>query len=372
MRTEKTRSDHRTTKRGIGRREFLLKALASGGLATRYLGSPVSLLLAKNTFGQSPQATPSQNTKEVVTPNIDFFIRNHFATPKINDDEWRLEIGGLVSKPLKLTYSDLLLMPSVRHTSTLECAGNASGGTAVATAVWSGLPLAELLQQAGLKPGTSTIVFHGADSGEGEGVAPGTHFARAIPLNKAMEPATLLAYEMNGDPLPAEHGFPLRALVPGWYGMDSVKWLTRIEVLEQPFKGYFQDEKYVAIGAHGASRPLTRIQVNSKFLRPSEGEEVSVKTYRAEGVAWAGERRIARVEVRVGGGAWQAANLSASPVALKWTPWSYEWRVPGPGRYTLEVRATDEEGRSQPEVRDPDRKDPYELNTPHRLNVGVR
>src|SRR6202165_4494453 len=121
---------------------------------------------------------------------------------------------------------------------------------------------------------------------------------------------------MNSEPLPAEHGFPLRSLVPGWYGMDSVKWLTRIEVLEQPFKGYFQDEKYVSLGAHGASRPITFIQVNSKFLRPSEGEEIRVKRYRAEGVAWAGERKIARVEVRVGGRAWQAATVSASPSAV--------------------------------------------------------
>jgi DMSO/TMAO reductase YedYZ molybdopterin-dependent catalytic subunit len=367
------RSAHGKTTRGIGRREFLLKALVSGGLGARYLGSPARFLLAKSTFDQVPQtATPIQNTKELVTPNSDFFIRNHFATARINDDAWRLEISGLVSKPLQLSYSDLLLMPSVRHTSTLECAGNASGGAGVATAVWSGLPLADLLQQAGLKPGAITIVFHGADFGEGEDVPPGTHFARAIPLEKAMEPATLLAYEMNGDPLPAEHGFPLRAVVPGWYGMDSVKWVTRIEVLEQPFKGYFQDEKYVAIGAHGASRPVTRMRVNSKFLRPSEGEEIGVKTYRAEGVAWAGERKIARVEVRVAGGAWQPANLSTSQAAMIWTPWSYEWRVPGSGRYALEVRATDDQGQSQPEVRDPDRKDPYELNTPHRVSVSVQ
>jgi DMSO/TMAO reductase YedYZ molybdopterin-dependent catalytic subunit len=371
MQTEANGLIHRNTAKGIGRREFLLKVLASGGLASRYLGRPAGLLLAKNIFGQAPQTISSQNTKELVTPNIDFFIRNHFATPKISDEAWQLEIGGLVSKPLKLSYSDLLLMPSVRRPSTLECAGNASGGAGVGTAVWAGLPLGDLLQQAGLKPGATTIVFHGADSGEGENVPPGTHFARAIPLEKALEPATLLAYEMNGEPLPAEHGFPLRALVPGWYGMDSVKWLTRIEVLEQPFKGYFQDEKYVSLGAHGASRPITSIEVNSKFLRPSEGEEIRVKTYRAEGVAWAGERKIARVEVRVGSGAWQLANLSASPSAMIWSLWSYEWQVPSAGRYTLEVRATDAEGRSQPEVRDPDRKDPYELNTPHRVNVTV-
>lgn len=356
----------------IGRRNFLFKALISGGLASRYLGSPAGLLLAKNVFSQALQTnTSSQNTKELATPNIDFFVRNHFATPSISEDAWRLEIRGLVSNPLRLSYSDLLLMPSVRRPSTLECAGNTPGGGGVGTAVWSGLPLGELLQQAGLKPGPTTIVFHGADSGEGENVPPGTHFARAIPLEKAMDPATLLAYEMNGEPLPAQHGFPLRALVPGWYGMDSVKWLTSIEILDQPFKGYFQNEKYVSLGVHGASEPITRIQVNSKFLRPSEGEEIRVKRYRAEGFAWAGEHKIARVDVRVGGGAWQPANLSPSPAVMIWTRWSYEWQVPSPGRYTLEVRATDDGGRSQPEVRDPDRTDPYELNTPHLVNVSV-
>jgi DMSO/TMAO reductase YedYZ molybdopterin-dependent catalytic subunit len=365
-------SDHSKTTQRIERRQFLLQALVSGGLAWQYLASPANLLLGKNTFRQALQSNvSSQNAKALVTSNIDFFVRNHFATAKISDEAWRLEIGGLVSKPLKLAYSDLLLMRSVQRPSTLECAGNASGGAGVGTAVWSGVPLGDLLQQAGLKPAATTIAFHGADSGEGESVPPGTHFARAIPLEKAMEPSTLLAYEMNGEPLPAEHGFPLRALVPGWYGMDSVKWLTRIEVLEQPFKGYFQDEKYVSLRAHGASRPITLIQVNSKFLRPSEGEEIRARTYRAEGVAWAGERKIARVEVRVNGGAWQPANLSASPAAITWSTWSFDWQVKSAGQYTLEVRATDAEGQSQPDIRDPDRKDPYELNTPHRVNVTV-
>ena len=372
IQTEMNGSDWGKDTQGNGRREFLIKALISGGLASRFLRAPASLLLAKNAFAQAPQTRSSnQNVTGLVTSNIDFFVRNHFATPKLNEEAWRLEIHGLVSNPLKLSYSDLLLTPSVRRLSTLECAGNVPGGGGVGTATWSGIPLGELLRQAGLKPGPTTIVFHGADSGEGENAPSGTHFARAIPLEKAMDPATLLAYEMNGEPLPAEHGFPLRALVPGWYGMDSVKWLTGIEVLDQPFKGYFQDERYVSLGTHGASGSITRMQVNSKFLRPSEDEEIRVKKYRAEGVAWAGEHKVARVEVRVGGGAWQLANLAGSPATMIWTPWSYEWQVPGPGKYTLEVRATDDGGHRQPEVRDPDRKDSYELNTPHRVDVNV-
>src|SRR6202140_4610302 len=161
MQTEMNRSDYGKTTKAIGRREFLLKALVSGGLASRYLVSPAGLLLAKDIFGQTPQTnTSNQNTKELVTPNIDFFIRNHFATPKISDEAWRLEIGGLVTRPWSLSYSDLLLMPSVRRPSTLECAGTAAGGAGVGNAVWSGLPLEELVKQVGLKAGATTFVFH--------------------------------------------------------------------------------------------------------------------------------------------------------------------------------------------------------------------
>jgi DMSO/TMAO reductase YedYZ molybdopterin-dependent catalytic subunit len=307
-----------------------------------------------------------------VTPNIDFFIRNHFRTPTISEDRWKLEISGMVAKPLKLSYSDLLLMSSVRRPLTLECAGNLSGGTGVSTAVWSGVPLEALLKQAGVQTGTTVVIFHGADSGEGEAVPPNTHFARAVPLAKAMDPSTLLAYEMNGAPLPPDHGFPLRALVSGWYGMDSVKWLTRVEVSQESYKGYFQQELYVAVKSNGERQTITRMRVNSKFLRPSNDEEIRVKTYRIEGLAWAGESEVSKVELRFDSdGKWQPAVLGESAAAMVWTPWRYTWTIPHPGQYTIEVRATDDEGNSQPAVRDPDRKDDYELNTPHRISVKV-
>jgi DMSO/TMAO reductase YedYZ molybdopterin-dependent catalytic subunit len=358
----------------VGRREFLWSALISGGLASSYLRAQVVFLTPNRPSSFGIQTTASkETTKGLVTPNIDFFIRNHFATPRMNTDAWNLAIGGMVSKPVKLSYSDLLLMSSVRRPFTVECAGNRSGGGGVSAAVWSGVALGDLLKQAGPRPEATTVVFHGADSGDLEKLPSGTHYARAIPLEKALDPATLLAYEMNGEPLPADHGFPLRALVPGWYGMDSVKWLTRVEILDNPFTGYFQQEEYMSERANGERRPVTRMLVNSKFLRPSAGEEIHVKTYRVEGAAWAGERKVAEVEVRVNpGGAWQPAALAATPVAMIWTPWSYDWQVPGSGQYTLEVRATDEDGHTQPDVRDPDRKDYYELNTPARVSVSVR
>ncbi len=352
----------------ITRREFLWRAIAAGGLASSALSG--HLLGAA---GRVALADSTEIARELTTPNIDFFIRNHFSTPKIGGDGWNLEISGMVSKPLRLTYSDLLLGSSVRRTITMECAGNRPGGGGVGTAVWSGLSLAELLNQAGVRTGANTVIFHGADSGDVENLPARTHFARAIPLEKAMDTSTLLAYEMNGEPLPAEHGFPLRALVPGWYGMDSVKWLSRVEISDRPFKGYFQQEEYVSLKANGERRPITRMLVNSKFLRPSEGEEIPAGTYQVEGAAWAGENSITKVELRVNAaGAWQPATLSAPVTRMVWTPWRYIWQIPRPGQYTLEVRATDNDGHTQPDVRDPDRRDAYELNIPHRIGIRVR
>jgi DMSO/TMAO reductase YedYZ molybdopterin-dependent catalytic subunit len=334
-----------------------------GGLTAR------SLLSASETRRPASDAV----ARGLVTSNADFFVRNHFAAPNISDETWTLDVAGLVSKPVRLSYSDLLLMRSVHQTATLECAGNPPGGTLVGTSVWSGVPLSALLKQAGVGQEASVVVLHGADSGDGEGVQPGTHFARAIPIQKAMDSSTLLAYEMNGDPLPAAHGFPVRALVSGWYGMDSVKWLARIEVLDQPFAGYFQQERYVAVRGNGERQPITRMAVSSRMVRPSEGEEIRSDNYHVEGVAWAGDRKVARVQVRVNGsGDWRPANLQASPVAMVWTPWSYNWHIPRSGQYTLDVRATDEDGNIQPDAHDPDRKDPYQLNTPHRVKVNVR
>jgi DMSO/TMAO reductase YedYZ molybdopterin-dependent catalytic subunit len=332
-------------------------------------------LTARSLLSASQARRPASDVmaRALATANADFFVRNHFAVPKISDETWTLDVTGLVSKPVRLSYPDLLLMPSVRQAVTLECAGNPPGGAVVGTSVWSGVPLAALLKQADIRQGASTVVLHGVDSGDGEGIPPGTHFARAIPMEKAMEPSTLLAYEMNGDPLPAAHGFPVRALVSGWYGMDSVKWLTRIDVLNQPFAGYFQQEQYVSVRGNGERQPITRMSVSSKMVRPSESEEIRSETYRVEGLAWAGERRVAKVQVRVNGsGDWQPANLRALPVAMVWTPWSYDWHIPRSGQYTLDVRATDEDGNIQPDARDPDRKDPYQLNAPHRVRVSVR
>lgn len=352
----------------LWRRDFLRGLL----LSPVALSFVQSALLAQ-TRSTSPPAALKHAGRELTTSNPDFFIRNHFQTPQINSDTWSLEVTGLVSTPLKLSYSDLLLMTPVRFACTVECAGNLSGGKGVGNAVWSGVSVASLLKQAGVQSQANTLVLHGVDSGSGDDLPPGTHFARSIPLEKAMSDSTVLAYEMNGSPLPPDHGFPLRAIVGGWYGMDSVKWLTRIVLTDQPFQGYFQQKHYVAIQKDGTARPITQMLVSSKFVRPSQDEEIHEKTYRLEGVAWAGERNVAKVEVRTNDSeAWQTATVSATPYPYVWTSWHYDWHVPGPGKYALEVRATDEAGSTQPEVRDSRRQDAYELNTSHRINVMVR
>ena len=353
----------------VRRREFLCGLLLSPGL----ISLAQSTLLGRAALGLEQNGGSKDSAHELITANPDFFIRNHFQTPPITSDTWSVEIAGMVSKPLKLSYSDLLLMSPVRMLCTMECAGNLSGGNGVGNATWSGVSLAALLKQAGLKPEAAHVIFHGADSGGGDDLPPGTHFARAIPLEKALANSTLLAYEMNGSPLPAEHGFPLRALVGGWYGMDSVKWLTRIEVTDRPFQGYFQQKHYVAMRQGGDNRVITRMLVSSKFLRPSQDEEIHEKTYRVEGVAWAGEAKIGKVEFRSQPTeSWQSASLIGTPSSLVWTRWFCDWQVPAPGKYTLEVRATDSEGNTQPAARDAARQDVYELDTPHRINVVAR
>jgi len=359
--------------KSLGRREFLISAFATTSLAATRLRAEPSLSLARLALKPMLDVVGSGAVpKGLVTPNADFFIRNHFKTPTIDEDKWAVEIVGKVDKTIKLSYSDLLLASSVRAPLTLECAGNLSGGAGVGTAVWTGVPLETLLKHAGVQAGANIVVLHGADSGDGEGVPPGTHFARAIPLEKTMDPNTMLAYEMNGAPLPPEHGFPLRALVSGWYGMDSVKWLTRIEVSSDPFNGYFQKQRYVEERSSGERKPITRMRINSKFIRPLSDEQIHGKSYRLEGVAWAGENKVSTVELRFdGNGAWQAAVFSEVPVPMVWTPWSFAWEVPRAGQHTIEVRATDDAGNSQPLARDSARKDEYELNTPHRVVVKV-
>lgn len=267
----------------------------------------------------------------LITPNESFYIRCNFPLPT----GWSgLELAGLVDRPAGRV--SLEHFGRRRLVATLECAGNARAFLtpptpgdqwelgAVSTAEWAGVSLAEVLAQAGLDSTAREVVFDCADG-----------YARSLPVERALHPDTLLATEMNGVPLPAEHGGPLRLLVPGWYGMASAKWVTRITPVADPFRGHFQVEKYV-IG----DRPVREMEVRSVIVAAgSDG---------VRGFAWSGLGAISSVELSIDGGAtWTRSRLGDEAPPYGWTAWRHDW-TPDPGTYTLISRATDGSGRVQP------------------------
>ena len=300
----------------------------------------------------------------LVMPNAKFYVRNHFQIPKLDLANWRLSVGGLVERRLNLTWRDISNMPSESRLVTLECAGNGraqltprvSGEQwnfgAVSTAEWTGVPLAEVLDRAGLHSSGRYIVFRGADAGEVEGHSGSITFERSLDLDQVREAAPLLAYAMNGEALPFQHGFPLRLIVPSWYAVASVKWLTGIEVVDRPFEGYYQTEKYQferEVSGRIEREPLKFQRVRSLITEP-EGEAcVPCGELAVRGVAWSGADPIARVELSVNGKKWQEARLLGEAKRHSWQRWEFITRVDQPEQYRIRSRATDTFGRTQPE-----------------------
>jgi DMSO/TMAO reductase YedYZ molybdopterin-dependent catalytic subunit len=324
---------------------------------------------------------PFPTLNSFTTPNNLFYVRTHFGIHKgVDPRTLRLKVEGRVERPLELSYGDLLKMPSRTQVALLECSGNsrvflvpkAEGVPwelgAVSNAAWTGVPLAAVLDRAGIKSDAVEVVCEGADAGELPGnkeepKSPGKiHFARSLSVEKARKPEVLLAYKMNGADLPASHGFPVRLLVPGWYGMASVKWLQRIVVTDRPFQGFFQTMLYSYFERRdGIPRlvPTTELQVKAEIARPAREEVVRAGTaYRVRGAAWTGESEIAKVEVSTDAGkTWAEAKLLDKSVRYAWRLWEYSWQAPEKaGAYTLMVRATDARGRVQPADHDPDRR----------------
>lgn len=321
---------------------------------------------------------PFASLDRFITPNERFYVRTHFAVPNIDRSVWRLRVEGAVQRPLELSFEQIQQMPARSAPVLLECAGNSRvflvprpGGLlwelgGVGTAEWTGVPLAAILDQAGVRDGAVEVILEGADSGEVKGPpdpfqSPGRiAFARSLPLAKARRDV-LLAYRMNGEELPAAHGYPLRAIVPSWYGMASIKWLARIRVSERPFTGYFQTMEYAYYQRQDGIpnlTPITELHVKSLIARPARDEVIAAQTpYRVHGAAWTGDSEIERVEVSTDGGrTWATARLLEQPVAHCWRLWEYNWQAPERGRHTLMSRATDRRGRTQPAQHDPDRR----------------
>lgn len=357
----------------LSRRQFLWRlslAVLPPSAACRVAGAAQINDTGVQSFDFSSLQTPLTRTNA-------FFIRNHFKTQLLSIENWKLRVTGAVRNPLELGYREIVSQPGRNLTVTLECAGNQVGGGGVSTATWTGIGLRELLDRASLQPGVKFIRLVGADQGSvDDSFGPPVSFMRSIPLGKALSPDTLLAHQMNGASLPAEHGYPLRAIVPGWYGMDSVKGLARIEALEHDDRGYFMTERYVTtrLLAVGSLRtPVTRMRVKSQIARPHEGEVLPPGPYEIRGAAWAGESKIGRVEVSVDAGkSWALAALESTPQRYAWVLWNQQWVPQGPGVYAITVRAIDDEGTTQPWSQDPLQIDGYEDNWYHAVHCEVR
>ncbi|MGH7170010.1 MAG: molybdopterin-dependent oxidoreductase [Gemmataceae bacterium] len=312
--------------------------------------------------------TPLESIQGWVTPNRLFFVRNHFEMPAIDLPSWRLRVEGRVDRPAEWTWEQLLALPQRSVFATVECAGNGRsflqqkvagvqwGAGAIGHAEWTGVPLCRILEEAGVRSDAVEVLFEGCDRGSEADHPLPMPFARALPMDKALDRDTLLATRMNGELLSASHGFPLRLFVPGWYGVASVKWLRRIEVLDHPFRGYFQSVKYTVQRntPSGAEKVVVGpMAVKSELIRPAAGAELGIGSNRLFGVAWAGEEAVARVEVSLDEGrTWNAADLLGPRTPYCWTPWEYLWEIAEPGDYSLLTRAVSASGQVQPSRHD--------------------
>jgi DMSO/TMAO reductase YedYZ molybdopterin-dependent catalytic subunit len=305
-----------------------------------------------------------------ITPNQNFYVRSHFKLPSVDPSTYRLTIEGEVDHPFEVTLDEIRQMKSVSRPATLECAGNGrvflipqvSGAQwelgAVSTAMWTGVPLTDILARAGLKPDAVEIIFEGADKGHPveKPMPPGEiHYAHSIPVAKI--PDALLAYAMNDLPLAAAHGYPLRVVVPGWYGMASVKWVTRIIASATAFRGYFRTVDYAywsEQSGHPVHVPIEEMSVKAQISRPAKNEIVTRDTdYLITGAAWTGESEVVKVGVSTDGGrTYTEARLLGEPVKHAWRLWESAWHTPSDaGPVTLYARATDSWGRTQPTER---------------------
>jgi DMSO/TMAO reductase YedYZ molybdopterin-dependent catalytic subunit len=327
-------------------------------------GEEVIPWLDQMTENLEPQAIVNQLVWEEVdswiTPNDKFFGIAHYEWPEIDAKTWQLEVSGLVKKPLSLTLEQIKARKKQEVTFTLECSGNHGlpffwGG--IGNARWGGTSLAALLKEASVLDNGIEVIFYGSDEGEQtvREIAMQQNFARSLSIQDAMNPNNLLCYEMNGVPLPARNGFPLRLIAPGWYGIANVKWLKRIEVRNTRFMGHFMARDYVTIRKeeHNGETVWTETSVGRALLKSAPARVVRQDgKVTIQGAAWGAP--IKQVEVKIDNGTWQRAKLDASQQGdFAWKFWTLAWPNPKAGEHTITSRATDTAGNVQPAMTDP-------------------
>ena len=361
----------------IPRREFLVRS-GSTLAVLAFFDSPLFAWGRKGEtavpFLDQPGKAPLEGLNQLdwqtldswITPNEGFFAIGHYGTPELDARQWKLEIGGLVERPRAYTLAEIQALPKKEVVFTLECSGNSGfdwfqGG--IGNARWGGVPLAAVLDAAGIKKDGIEVVFYGADTGDetvpyigGLGdkmgdIAMKANFARSMSVQEAKDPANLLCYEMNGTPLPKANGHPLRLIAPRWYGIANVKWLTRIEVWDTRFLGTFMATRYVTVREEpreGGGGVWKRTQVGRSLLK-SIAAKVTVKDgrYRIYGAAWGAP--VARIEVRIDDGSWAAATIDqGSEQEFAWKFWHLDWNQPAAGDHRITSRAIDTAGDVQP------------------------
>ena len=331
---------------------------------------------------------PLEALRYPITPTGLHYLLIHYDIPEVNADTYRLKVAGLVGKPLELTLDEIKKRPPRTMPVTMECAGNGRALfaprrisqpwllEAIGNSEWTGTPLRAILQDAGLSSTAVEILFTGLDQGvEGDQVQ---FYQRSITVDEAMRDEVLLVYEMNGEPLPPQHGYPLRLLAPGWYGMASVKWLDRIEAVAEPFQGYQMTRAYhYTRTADGPGEAVTLIRARALMIPPgipdfmTRNRLVDAGAVTLTGKAWAGRVGVSDVEVSVDGGAtWSKAELGESGSAYSWRTWTFLWNAT-PGEQVLLVRAIDAHKNRQP-IDQEWNFGGYGNNGVQRVNVSVR
>jgi DMSO/TMAO reductase YedYZ molybdopterin-dependent catalytic subunit len=333
--------------RGKGKKKFDRKRriVIQAGVATAVAGVllcyGVGLLFPKPGISRvdAVSALEAQDITEV-SPNDNFYrVDVNIFPPNVSSNSWTLPVTGLVSNPLTLNYNQLLAMESQDQYNTLECVSNNTDGDLISTAKWTGVKFSDILAQAGASSDATYVVFKATDG-----------YSVGIPMAKAMDPGTILAYQMNGVPLPAEHGFPARMIVPGYYGMMNCKWVTGIEVVAETYQGYWQVRGWINEAQYETGSFIVTpggAQVADRFgIAPAL--TVPLGLVPVAGVAFAGDRGIEKVEVSTdGGNTWTLASLQDPLSGNTWVLWTADWNPPATGNYSIAVRATDGTGAVQ-------------------------
>ncbi len=336
----------------MGRRAFVLGTI---GLAAAGGGAALARKLYRAATFSYDGTQYKGSVVQPITPNDLFYcVTKNVVDPRVNVDVWHLEIGGLVQNPATWRFQDLIGFKPTTQETTLMCISNGLDAGLISNAVWKGLPLRDLLDQAGVLSGAARVRLQGVDN-----------YTDTIPLEKAMEPITLLAYEMNGEPLPDRHGYPLRVIVPGYFGEKHVKWLTRIEVTDANAKGFYEAQGW---GPDFVVPTRSRIDVPDDWAFMSLGKLTA--PIEVKGIAYGGDRGVSRVELSFDdGNTWSDAQIYYAGGGLAWSLWKAQWAPAAAGDYALVVRATDGEGDMQEWEED---RGPFSgVSGLHKINVRI-